>query len=42
MTEFKTKICEICKASFVPENKEQTKCKECLGVNVKKWKTNKL
>ena len=26
----KTKICERCKASFVPETKNQTLCNECL------------
>ena len=26
----KSKICEDCKASFVPELKNQTKCNECL------------
>jgi len=25
----KTKICPKCKASFVPEKKNQTYCKEC-------------
>jgi hypothetical protein len=34
----KTKVCHLCGASFVPDNKEQRYCKECLGVNIKKHK----